>query len=337
MTHAPEPTDDRPLDELPQPYRAAVEAILAEPIPEIDLEPLIRSRLSLRRRSAGRAISLSSFGAKLMTPRNLAAIAAAVAVIVLLSQWIPSSSNGNFALAQVQEQIEKVKSVQYTVVLNPKDSRQVTTHVMTLGDLQGRKESTAKVGDQRHWIIINDAIRGKMLVIFPEKKAYQLLTIFTPKSGDGKLETGEKTLNFKTIFDELLRAPADSVKRLPEQTIDGKTVVGFVTEKEEKAGRLVATSRRTYWIDPKAKLPIRIEATWRSKNPEIKDDDGIISDFVFDAPLDPALFSTDPPKGFTNLSPQEVAPPDKLPAGHTVPTGHFEPTPQASPPSNSGK
>ncbi len=263
-----------------------------------------------------------------MRPRNLMFVAAAIAVIALVSQWIPSS-NGDLALAQVQQQVEKLHTAQFTETFKLSGSPPTTTRKMTLGDSRGRWEGIAG-GDLGHCITIMD--EKQMLNIFPDKKGY-VLSQYVQMPTDGKNDSRKKGFMWRDTFGELLRAPAESVKRLPEKTIDGTTAVGFVTEREEKFDGFITTSRRTYWIDAKTKLPIRVEFTAHSTNPDIKDSEGLVSDFVFDAPLDPALFSTDPPKGYKNLQPQTTAPPDKplpadksLPLGHTepLPTGHFE-------------
>jgi hypothetical protein len=65
------------------------------------------------------------------------------------------------------------------------------------------------------------------------------------------------------------------------------------------------------WVDPETKLPIRMESLTQDNT---KGPQSAIYDFAFDQPLDPALFSFDPPEGYkvttmgvANLQP----PPDK--------------------------
>jgi outer membrane lipoprotein-sorting protein len=331
MMNAPDSPEDRPLNELPHAYRAAVEAILAEPTPEIDLERLIPSELSPR--TSTRAISSQSLGAILMSPRNLITLGVAIALIVLISQLIPSS-NGDFALAQVQQQVEKLHSIQYKETFQvPGSPQPQTRRCMNLGDSKARWEDTAN-SDLGRSVTTFDP--KQMLTIFPEKKAYFLLVYIDPP-GDGKDKRVDKKLTWRDTFDELLRKPSDSVKRLPEKEVDGKMAVGFVTEHEEKTDQFVGTIRNTYWIDKKTKLPVRIELTTHSTNPGVKDREvDLLSDFVFDAPLDPALFSTEPPKGYKNLQPQVTPPPDKPSSGHFE-LGRIVPAPVKSKPENPSK
>src|SRR5689334_13791671 len=110
----------------------------------------------------------------------------------------------------------------------------------------------------------------------------------------------------------MLDLPAEAAKSLPEQTIDGKKVAGFSYEKSTDTPQGKHTLKVSYWIDPDTKRPVRIEkrfvapATWPKgadgKSPEVvkqAEVSTVISDIVFDAPLDAKLFSTDPPEGYT--------------------------------------
>jgi hypothetical protein len=49
------------------------------------------------------------------------------------------------------------------------------------------------------------------------------------------------------------------------------------------------------WVDPRTKKPLMVESTVTMGKQEMK---VVLTDFVFDAPLDPLLFSTDPPPGY---------------------------------------
>jgi hypothetical protein len=52
------------------------------------------------------------------------------------------------------------------------------------------------------------------------------------------------------------------------------------------------------WVDPDTKLPIRIEVEYRSTHPMSGQSDWVVSDLIWDAPLDRSLFSTTPPEGY---------------------------------------
>jgi outer membrane lipoprotein-sorting protein len=119
----------------------------------------------------------------------------------------------------------------------------------------------------------------------------------------------------KIDFYETIRAvPANPVKQLSEQAIDGKRAIGFVFEQTHQSSRGVDTWHRTYWIDPTTKLPIRIEVT--CSNPSSGDSEWVKSDFVFDAAIDESLFNTDPPAEYTDLTAHKSPKAERQPAKH---------------------
>jgi hypothetical protein len=317
---------ERGFDELPVAYRAAVEAILAEHVPDIDLQRIIALRGTEATGDSRRFIETPSVQPQTKRIRQFA-VAAAIAGLILLSLELTSSSmKTNFAFAQVQEQLNKVQSVQYTEVrkdlpsshgmpaLIGKNPPQVTSLVMVLGTSLQRKDVTVKAGDKLpdgcfwalqpgHYIDIYDARQGKSIVLYPEKKTFQIVGQLISLTDDGKVKTEKIEPDPKIDFYAMIRqTPVDPVKRLPEQSIGGKKVIGFVSEEQRKNDRGVDTFRHTFWVDPQTKLPIRIETTMRSTDPQMGETDWDISDLVFDAPLDPKLFSAEPPTGYSELS-----------------------------------
>jgi hypothetical protein len=98
-------------------------------------------------------------------------------------------------------------------------------------------------------------------------------------------------------------APTDQTKRDGEEVINGHKTVKFVVDEEEKrAGRTVKW-RHTRWVDPDTKLPVQLEITSSSDNPQDGKYESMIRDIVFNKALDPALFSIDLPPGYIDLDP----------------------------------
>src|SRR4051794_19463843 len=88
-------------------------------------------------------------GVNVMRPRNLAAVAAAGLLIVFGTEWLSSQSNSNFAFAEVQEQVGRTKSVQYseTLIQATPDGKPLPTlvgHVKILGNRLMRNEMSTK-------------------------------------------------------------------------------------------------------------------------------------------------------------------------------------------------
>ena len=137
-----------------------------------------------------------------------------------------------------------------------------------------------------------------------------------PTSSWGLIATAKCMSNGSSMpevnfYRKIREVPAEKAKKLPERTIAGQVAAGFqiVERNERPAGTDTWTG--TYWIDPRTKLPLRIEFSRRSTDPTMADSESILTDFVFDAPLDEALFSTNPPAGyheFVSPEPAQIKP-----------------------------
>jgi hypothetical protein len=261
--------------------------------------------------------TLSSFGSRLMRPSNLFAITAAALFIALATQWTASNSNGNCAFAQVQEQVTKTKSVQYvetdkSTSSDNKRGPEVVRHVMILGSSLSRSDITVHDGEKLdkgyhwplkpdHYINVYDARQGKLITLYPEKKEFIAADTLSPVTDDGKVVTEGLRDTKADLYEEIRRVPMNTAKRISERLIDGKKAIGFATEETTSPKQNLQITKRTYWIDPDTKLPIRIEGSSQFTNADGVLD-WVINEIVFDAPLDPKLLGTEPPKGWTDLN-----------------------------------
>jgi len=275
------------------------------------------------------------FGAKFMRPRNLIAMAATTLLIVLATQLVPTQANGNLAFGQVQQQVAAAKSVQYmlktkTTIEGQNNEPELEMRVSILGADKMREEVTGKMGNEldgnphldQHYTLIVDFGREKEIILHPHEKTFltpqrKLL----PAAGKDSNVTATAASNFASAHPRpdlyaMFDVPPEATKDLPEKTIDGKKVMGFQYEKSTDGPHGKNTMKVTYWIDPATKRPVRMEKQWISPAAVAeRGTDGksaetirrgqvnsVISDIVFDAPLDSALFSTDPPKGYTDAA-----------------------------------
>jgi hypothetical protein len=299
-----------------------------------------------------------SLRVQLMRPRNLAAIAAAIAIAIVLAQLLPSNGGGNFAFAQVQEQVEKAKTLQYLMTIKSKgtegdgkrakvpdepgiirfpDESTSSLRVMVLGTDQMREEFSSshskrkefqEKGIASHYVHITNFSNRKEIFVYPENKTYSILVNApSPKIGESDRTTAPTSAsnlsNQKTAPDlySLLRIPDASTKQLPERTVDGKKVVGFYVEKATEGAHGKSVDKITYWVEPISRHPVRIERNF--SGPEVgsrriaegkwedtvgrTESEIVISEIIFDAPLDSVLFSTDPPEGFTDRATKKSA------------------------------
>jgi hypothetical protein len=309
------------MNDDPSILHALQELAQIEPDAESTRRAIQRARLTLTAQTVSRT---SLDWRRVMSLRNVAAAVVALAVICSLTLWLaPSKSNGGLAFGQVQAQVERTKSVQYVEtrqdrVSTPKGDRagpKTENRVMILGRYLERRETrVVQAGDKLengamwaagpdHHISICDAEKGRLVGLDPEKKLF-FVTEGTASISpdDGGIETRKiKPQPEVDFYDRIRRVPAEKAEKLPERSLDGKKVIGFRVEEKTERKRGVDTFTRTFWVDPQTKLPVRIEISFRSTDPFMGRSDWVQSDFVFDAPLDRALFSTDPPAGYASV------------------------------------
>lgn len=320
-----------------------------------DFEPLERTKPSFDASFSSSSGNSTSplMGVKVVRLRNLVVIAAGL-LLLLATQLLPIQRNGNFAFAQVQEQVRQTKSVQYveTPLGFPSTDGHPTViaHVKILGNRIMRNELHAELKDGKHdnsflgpWgrsIEIIDLDKKKKATLYPEVRGYMSMDwggtfagVYTTSPKEQKAieekvaaarkEQGAKGDATKTgtyvagaidwksakpyrqldIYELISHVPTDQAKKLGEKTVNGKRAIGFLIEEEEKYGESVMKWRHTWWVDPTTKLPLQLEISWgddASKESGSK----VVSDIVFDAPLDPAMFSIDVPSGYTDLGPE---------------------------------
>lgn len=253
---------------------------------------------------------------KFMNRRNLAIAASALIASVVFSTWfIRSGPNSSIAFAEVQKEIAKVKTVQYRESRIDRDADgrtapKMVKQVKILGPHLERSEVSVTAGGDPpkgvrwglalgEYISINNLKEGKLISLYPKTKTYQIVSSLLSINDEGKVESNEVRPAPKAdLYAQIHDVPSDKAKKLDEKMVDGKRAIGFLVEEKIERDRGVDTWTRTYWVDAATKLPVRIEINHRSTNPMRGSTDWVQSDFVFDAPLDKELFSTDPPSGY---------------------------------------
>jgi hypothetical protein len=187
---------------------------------------------------------------------------------------------------QLQRQIEdKRRQIE-------KGERIEKRRVQIVGRYKQRTEMSTAFGKQ---IQITDMESGRNISLETEKKRciiHKTQTILNLKSGEKTTHdiSPDRTVDF---YARITNLPANATTRLGEIVVKGKTLVGFQSVEQVGSARWT----RTYWVDPQTKMPNRIDVEWRNQNGAVTS--VTADDFVFDAELDPALFKTEPPDGYT--------------------------------------
>ena len=127
----------------------------------------------------------------------------------------------------------------------------------------------------------------QMQYLIPEKKQAVLIDL------KDLAETEEAPENYlesiRGVIKELENDPNVSIEQLPDREVEGRIAVGFQATGSQ--GEI------TVWADPETLLPIRLEQIHMGLNI-------VCTNFQFDIELDPSLFSTDIPAGYTISSGQ---------------------------------
>jgi outer membrane lipoprotein-sorting protein len=200
--------------------------------------------------------------------RFAALLLLAAGMIVIPFALSPNPRGPGAAFAAVIEHIRAARTVTYTMRIGD-DTKPY--HVFLLEP--GRRRSELPDGS----VMITDRVRGKEIVLNPLGK---LATVIEMNPTD------EAVPGFNEI-DYLRNFRGKPEADLGEKVIDGHPTRGF----RFSGGGY----NSVVWVDTRTNLPVRIE------NKATLNADGVktvvLSDFVFDAPLDEALFSTTPPEG----------------------------------------
>jgi len=165
--------------------------------------------------------------------------------------------------------------------------------VQTLGRYLSRTESDTAKGKL---ISISNAATNRSISLSPDDMTCHVMktqTTINMKTGEKKVVEIKPPTNLSfDISAEMAELPSKGVVTAGERIVDGKTLVGLHHVTDDDNG----TWMRTYWVDPKSKLPEMIETTYRKRNSQIST--WTRAKIVFNLPLDETLFSTDPPPGY---------------------------------------
>jgi outer membrane lipoprotein-sorting protein len=197
-----------------------------------------------------------------------AALLLAAGLIFIPFALSPNPRGPGAAFAAVIERVRAARSVTYTMRIgdDPKPCR-----VFLLEP--GLRRTELPDGA----VMITDRARGKEIVLSPLGKLVTVIEMQPELEGGPRFDEIDSLRNFRGQPD------AD----LGEKVIDGHPTRGF----RFSGGGY----NNVVWVDTKTNLPVRMEKKTNVNADGVKT--VVLSDFVFDAPLDPALFNTTPPDG----------------------------------------
>ena len=202
----------------------------------------------------------------------LASAAAGVAALVALSVLFGSGTQLTFA--QVAEKVAKTRSVTMKQSISVPGKAAETLQIAILSD------GLVRIDMPDGHYTIADA-NGNALCVSPrEKKATVMQGLNAP------------SINLYEIVRNIV---SETSVRLPDETLNGRKAHVFRAEVDERIRKQYPgpVLSMKVWVDAETRLPIRVEPISTDKNSKVA-----MYDIVFDQPLDPLLFSFDPPKGY---------------------------------------
>jgi outer membrane lipoprotein-sorting protein len=236
---------------------------------------------------------------------RIAAPLAAAAVIAVTFLWPPAQAAASFA--DMQAEVAKTKTVTFrqTSIVPQQgkaDAPPESEQVLVLAPSRVRFET----GGGSYSLI--DFRKQQAMHVDRANKRVMHFKRFGP------IHDGMKMFNLYEFYRDVQE---QAVRDLPEREIDGKRCPGFQTS-HEVASEFIQktfTIEMKVWIDPKSKLPVRIEMG--PANGKAAAGRVVLNKFVFDKPLDEKLFAFEPPEGYAvqvigTDTPQEPSADDAL-------------------------
>lgn len=257
----------------PQDPLDAAEAALREIPPHVVPSTATLNRIAtLAVNAEAESLSMTSATSAGRNWRKIVGLLLTSAALVAAFYGILHTPQSTFAFEDVVAAVRNANTVSYTTVLTPRNGR--TSQVKNY--YKGRLARTVHADGS---YMVMDMAGSKMLSVHPATKTATLTHL-------GSKPPADLPAMGDTIITWLATAETTG-KAVGEKTIDGVRTVGF----EAAFG----ATTMTIWGDPKTKLPVQIEATIGSPSEPIQT---VMREFVFNAPLEDALFSTDVPAGF---------------------------------------
>ena len=289
------------------------------PAPRVDVDQLLGS-VRDEQVSSGAMVTAQKRPADVMFRfLTLASLAGILAMLAFtLSAPVHAES---FSFEAVKKRIDEVRTVQFTTIRTEPRDKAVE-----------RFAKGTKLDDEKFTNGLRNPEYTETMILGKHRKRYRHLTdpdsyyvddlslgvsIFIDEAAKTyNVLKGHKTIDMKgnvikttkpqpspevDLYRSIKEVPVDELTAIGEAYIDGKKSLGF--RRVEKQN--LETWTRTYWIDAKTRLPVRLETRFRSSNPMISETDFVQTNFVFDEPLDESLFAVQP-AGYERKEPQEV-------------------------------
>ncbi|WP_165246758.1 hypothetical protein [Paludisphaera soli] len=236
----------------------------------------------------------------IMRRRLFAGGAAASLAIVATALWLATGPRPAFAMSQVAEAVRAARSYQYS---------------LTMRTPQGAGEPRAVMTSRCLWLAPGST-RCETSVIDAEGRTTPDMTEIQPAGAPG-IDVYPRQKLFARTKPQLGRVSpfirVDALgsysgvadRDLGEKTIAGVRARGFSLDPRKIEPDMQPDSAMEVWADVATHRPVLVKLTIRdASGPMVKE----LDDFRWDVPIDPKLFETTPPQGYTDATPPEKSP-----------------------------
>jgi outer membrane lipoprotein-sorting protein len=256
----------------PQDPLEAAEAALRDVPPHISPSPATLDRIAaLAAERDLLSTSRTTTFAAARGWRKVAAILLTSAALVAAVFGLMHTPQSTFALEDVAAAVRQANTVSYTTVLTPKTGPASQYKNYYKGTLTRTEFADGSYS-------LTDSAGQKLLMVNPAVKTASLTHL------------GNKSEKLPVMSDMIinwLKTAEATGEKVGERTIDGVRTQGF------KAA--FGATTMILWGDPKTKLPVLIESTIDAGSGPVQ---MAMQQFVFNGPLNDALFSFEVPAGF---------------------------------------
>jgi outer membrane lipoprotein-sorting protein len=272
--------DRQPSDDF---LARAEEALRRTPVPERPSEEAVtRILAALHAASGPRPPVLTWRRLAAWATRSVAAILLAAGLWNIVAAWLFQPA---MAFAEVAHKLRNARTLAYrTTTQIAGQPAPVELRVLVKAPALIRSESEAD-----GTVTVFDAVRNRTLVLDPKSKSALLLEGPAPTDG------GATNMAAKEV---------DGLRKLAEANGEpvGRRRIGAI---EAEGFRVWQGGQElVVWVDPGAKLPLRIDLKARVNGVEVI---GSLGEIRIDPQLDDALFDFEPPTGYTLTKGQNAA------------------------------
>lgn len=272
--------DNPEFDELEPALDSAVQAVLAEALPD-DAVERVKARATRLGIPTVSSVKRSTWVRACLAPLGrYSGVAAAVVVLAAVAVlWLVIDRTSTRAFADAIQNVKQADSVQLTITTRMGRQAEVEGKMYLKGD---RLRGEMILPQSRRMLIkIGDLSQKRALFLDPQRQLAQSIDIDEHFAKD-----------FANPIDQLRRARPEDARKLGEENVGGRLTHVYLMRSVDLLG-IRGDAEMLVWVDPKDGVPVKIVIRDSEPKQEIR-----FEDFVWNHPIEDDLFSLSVPDGY---------------------------------------